>query len=240
MAATLKGAAEAAHNWKAGLGADRHLTTNRQGFWLFLRSASVYVLLFLGAFLLPTPWMRSACLLIMPLSIAALFVVGHDAAHHTLTPSRWLNRILGRLCLLPSYHTYTSWRHAHNTLHHGGTCLKGKHPDFAPFDKREFDALPAWRQGLERVYRAPLGVGLYYAMDFYRRYMLFPSGQNRSRYRELPGHRTAPLSVRPLRRSRSCGACLGLDEPEVRRSRKACGCLDRKAAGDRSEKFRLR
>ena len=53
MAATLKGAAEAAHNWKAGLGADRHLTTNRQGLWLFLRSASVYVLLFLGAFLLP-------------------------------------------------------------------------------------------------------------------------------------------------------------------------------------------
>jgi omega-6 fatty acid desaturase (delta-12 desaturase) len=180
MAATLKGAAEAAHNWKAGLGAGRHLTTNRQGLWLFLRSASVYVLLFLGAFLLPTPWMRSACLLIMPLSIAALFVVGHDAAHHTLTPSRWLNRILGRLCLLPSYHSYTSWSHAHNTLHHGGTCLKGKHPDFAPFDKREFDALPAWRQGLERVYRAPLGVGLYYAMDFYRRYMLFPSGQNRS------------------------------------------------------------
>ena len=180
MAATAKGAAAAAHNWKAGLGADRHLTTHRQGLWLFVRSASVYVLLFLGAFLLPTAWMRIACLLITPFAIAALFVVGHDAAHHTLTPSRRLNRILGRLCLLPSYHPFTSWCHAHNTLHHAGTCLKGKHPDFAPFDKHEFDSLPPWRQRLERVYRAPLGVGLCYVMDFYRRYMLFPRGQNRS------------------------------------------------------------
>ena len=102
----------------------------------------------------------------MPLSIAALFVVGHDAAHHTLTSSRWLNRILGRLCLLPSYHPYTSWCHAHNTLHHGGTCLKGKHPDFAPLGKHEFDSLPAWRQSLERIYRAPLGVGLCYVDGF--------------------------------------------------------------------------
>jgi acyl-lipid omega-6 desaturase (Delta-12 desaturase) len=179
-APAVKCAAEAAQTWKAQLPADRRLVTNSRGLWLFFRSSSIYVLLFLGAFLLPSPWMRGACLLITPLVIGALFVIGHDAAHHTLTPSRWLNRILGRLCLLPAYHPYTSWCHAHNVLHHAGTCLKGKHPDFAPLSKSEFDSLPMWRQRMERIHRAPLGVGLCYVLDFYGRYLLFPNRGNRS------------------------------------------------------------
>jgi omega-6 fatty acid desaturase (delta-12 desaturase) len=127
--------------------------------------------------------MRLGCLLAVPFSIGALFVIGHDAAHHSLTRSGWLNRILGRLAMLPAWHPYTSWSHAHNTLHHGGTCLKGKHPDFTPFSKEEFDRLPRWRQWLERIYRTPLGVGLCYALDFYVRYLLFPSAKHRPPYR---------------------------------------------------------
>jgi omega-6 fatty acid desaturase (delta-12 desaturase) len=124
--------------------------------------------------------MRVACALMMPLVIGALFVVGHDAAHQTLTPHRWLNRILGRLCLLPAYHPYTSWCHAHNVLHHGGTCLKGTHPDFTPLSKPEFDSLPPWRQHLERIYRSPFGIGVYNVLEFYGRVLLFPTGRNRS------------------------------------------------------------
>jgi acyl-lipid omega-6 desaturase (Delta-12 desaturase) len=173
-------AAEAARHWKARLPPERRRSTTGRGTWLFLRSASIYVVLFIGAFLLPAGWMRAACLLMLPWVIAALFVIGHDAAHHSLTGQSWLNRIIGRLCMLPAYHPYTSWCHAHNILHHAGTCLKGMHPDFAPLSKGEFDALPAWRQRLERIYRAPLGVGLCYVLDFYRRCLLFPATRKRS------------------------------------------------------------
>ena len=37
-----------------------------------------------------------------PLMIGALFIIGHDAAHNSFTPYGWLNRLLGRLVLLPA------------------------------------------------------------------------------------------------------------------------------------------
>jgi omega-6 fatty acid desaturase (delta-12 desaturase) len=91
-----------------------------------------------------------------------------------------LNHLLGRLALLPALHPYTSWVHAHNTLHHGGTCLKGTHPDFVPLSKDDFDRLRPWRRALERFYRSPLGVGFRYATEFYPRYLLFPKSGRRS------------------------------------------------------------
>jgi omega-6 fatty acid desaturase (delta-12 desaturase) len=120
--------------------------------------------------------MQALAVLALPTVMGSLFVIAHDAGHHSLVPGRWLNRVIGRLAMLPALHPYAAWVHAHNTLHHGGTCLKGMHPDFAPLAKAEFDQLPAWRQRLERIYRSPLGVGLAYAVDFYGRYLLFPSG----------------------------------------------------------------
>jgi acyl-lipid omega-6 desaturase (Delta-12 desaturase) len=179
----LAGAAQAARGWRASLPPERRRSTNLRGGGIFALNAIVYVLLFLGALLLPAWWMRLACILATPTMIGALFVIGHDAAHNSLTRSGWLNRVLGRLAMLPAWHPYTSWCHAHNTLHHGGTCLKGKHPDFTPLSKEEFDRLPRWRRWLERVYRSPLGVGLCYTVDFYFGYLLFPSAAHRSPYR---------------------------------------------------------
>src|SRR5262249_34022157 len=142
--------------------------------------ATVYLATFAGMFLLPTWGARLLCLIVQPIAIGMLFVIGHDAAHNSLTPIGWLNRILGRLVMLPAYHPYTSWSHAHNTLHHGWTNFKGRHPDFAPFTKEEFDRLPAWRRWLGRFYRSSVGIGPCYMIDFYGRFLLFPSARNRS------------------------------------------------------------
>ena len=150
----------------------------RRGLVYFLRSAALYLALFVVAAMAPWWWLRLLSLGALPFVIGGLFVVGHDAAHHSLTPSRRLNRILGRLAMLPAWHPYTAWSHAHNTLHHGGTCLKGTHPDFTPLTKDEFDRLPAWRRALERFYRSPPGVGFAYVFDFYRRYLLLPPRAN--------------------------------------------------------------
>jgi omega-6 fatty acid desaturase (delta-12 desaturase) len=168
------GAADQARAWRAGLpGACRRRSDWRGGL-IFALSASLFVLVFLGMFLLPFWWLRAAALAAQPLVIGALFVIGHDACHGSLVRTGWLNRALGRAALLPAWHPYTSWIHAHNTLHHGATCLKGREPAFPPFTKGEFDRLPLWRRLLERLYRTPPGIGVYYAVDFYLRRLLFP------------------------------------------------------------------
>ncbi len=110
-----------------------------------------------------------------PLAIGALFVVGHDACHNALTPLGWLNRLMGRLSFLPAWHPFTSWTQCHNRLHHGGTNLKGRESAFVPFTKAEFDRLPTWRRWLEYGYRTPLGIGVFYAIDFWLCRLVFPT-----------------------------------------------------------------
>jgi omega-6 fatty acid desaturase (delta-12 desaturase) len=99
--------------------------------------------------------------------IAMLFVVGHDACHGSFTPSKMLNAWIGRAAFLPSLTPFTGWDIGHNQTHHVYTNLKGRDYVWAPFSKAEFDALPPWRRWLERYYRSPLGVGLYYAIEIW-------------------------------------------------------------------------
>jgi omega-6 fatty acid desaturase (delta-12 desaturase) len=166
--------ADAARAWRAALPHDLRRSSNVRGGLIFTLQASLYLLLFLGTFLLPSPWLRFAAVAFMPLVIGGLFVIGHDACHGTLVASGRGNRLLGRLALLPAWHPFSSWVYSHNTLHHGWTNLKGREPAFPPFTKEEYDALPAWRRLLERFYRSPAGVGIFYAVDFYLKRLLFP------------------------------------------------------------------
>lgn len=176
-------AADAARAWRSQLPRERRLRSYIRGCAIFALSAVGYVGLFLGMFLLPTWWARLLALSGVPLAIGGLFVIGHDACHNTLTPSGWLNRILGRLAMLPAFHPYTSWAYAHNTLHHAWTNFKGRHPDFPPLSKEEYDNLSGYRKVLERIYRSPLGVGLNYAVEFFLGYLIFPQNKTISRYR---------------------------------------------------------
>ncbi len=176
-------AAEQARAWRGALPRECWQRSDLRGGIIFAFSATLFILLFLGMFWLPVWWMRLAALVTQPWVIGALFIIGHDACHGSLVRTGWLNRLLGRLCFLPAWHPYTSWAWAHNALHHGGTNLKGKEPAFPPFSKEEFDALPLWRRLLERLYRTPPGIGLYYAVDFYAYRLLFPPAGQRSPYR---------------------------------------------------------
>jgi omega-6 fatty acid desaturase (delta-12 desaturase) len=167
-------AADQARAWRAGLPRGRRRRSDWRGGVIFTVSVALFVLLFLGMFLLPFWWLRAAAITAQPWVIGALFVIGHDACHGSLVRTGWLNRALGRAALLPALHPYSSWVHAHNTLHHGWTCFKGREPAFPPFTKEEFDRLPLWRRLLERLYRTPPGIGVYYAIDFYVCRLLFP------------------------------------------------------------------
>src|SRR4051794_32970211 len=107
-------------------------------------------------------------------AIAMLFVVGHDACHGSFTASRRLNGWIGRIAFLPSLTPFRSGELGHNQTHHVYTNLKPLDYVWMPFSREEFDALPWWRRGLERAYRTPLGVGLYYAVEIWGRRLIVP------------------------------------------------------------------
>lgn len=107
--------------------------------------------------------------------IGRLFILGHDACHQSLTRHRTLNRWVGRLVFLPSMTPYSLWDIGHNLVHHGYTNLKGFDFVWEPRTLQEFQALPAWRQKLERVYRSGWAPWLYYLVEIWWGRMMFPS-----------------------------------------------------------------
>lgn len=125
--------------------------------------------------------------------IGRLFILGHDACHQSLTPHRTLNRWLGRLVFLPSMTPYSLWDVGHNVVHHGYTNLKGFDFVWEPRTLQEFEALPAWRRALERVYRSGWAPWLYYLVEIWWGRMMFPGKQ-----------------VMPTRRQAFLWDCLGV------------------------------
>lgn len=109
------------------------------------------------------------------LVIGRLFILGHDACHHSLTPHRRLNTWLGRLVFLPSLTPYSLWNIGHNVVHHGYTNLKNFDFVWQPLSLDEYRALPRWRRQLERMYRSGWAPGLYYAIEMWWKRMYFPS-----------------------------------------------------------------
>jgi omega-6 fatty acid desaturase (delta-12 desaturase) len=107
--------------------------------------------------------------------IGRLFIIGHDACHHSLTPHRTLNKWLGRIAFLPSLTPYSLWEVGHNVVHHGYTNLKGFDFIWAPFTLQEFGALRPSRRLLERIYRSGWAPGLYYLIEVWWHRMFFPA-----------------------------------------------------------------
>src|SRR5579862_5718664 len=109
--------------------------------------------------------------------LAVLFVIGHDACHGSFTSRRWLNLSVGRIAFLPTLTPFSTWELSHNLTHHVYTNLKQLDYVWTPLSKGEYDALPGWRRRLERVYRHPLGLALYYPVEIWWRRLLFTSGK---------------------------------------------------------------
>ncbi|RKP47831.1 fatty acid desaturase [Pararobbsia silviterrae] len=145
-----------------------------------------YVLLFVllaGVVVFQSVLAKLACALSAGFVTGRLFIIGHDACHQSLTVHRRLNKWIGRITFLPSLTPYSLWDVGHNVVHHGFTNLKGTDFVWAPLTQAEYDALPAHRRLLERLYRCGFGSGLYYLYEMWWRKMLFP---NR---REMPTRR---------------------------------------------------
>ncbi len=141
---------------------------------LFLIDLAVYALAVAGAVYLENPALKVLCAIVAGGVISAIFVIAHDAAHGAYTDSKMLNKLIGRLAFLPTLHNYSLWQIAHNRQHHRVTNLKGRN-SWSPMSKAEYDALPAWRRMVERLYRSPLGLGAYYLVERWWKDKFFPT-----------------------------------------------------------------
>jgi omega-6 fatty acid desaturase (delta-12 desaturase) len=106
--------------------------------------------------------------------IGVLFIVGHDAAHNSLTPYRVLNQVVGRVAFLPSLHSFSLWDLSHNRTHHRFNNVRGIDYLWEPATPAEFRSMHPVRRLLYRLWRNPVGVGLYYLPVMWARRLFIP------------------------------------------------------------------
>jgi len=142
---------------------------------LFVFDWALFVAFISAAILLTPWWAKLGCSVAAGIMIGRLFIIGHDACHQSYTPYRRLNRLLGRLAMLPSLTPYSLWQVGHNVVHHGYTNLKGVDFVWAPMTLEEFSSLSPARRTLERIYRSGWGSALYYFIEMWWLRMFFPN-----------------------------------------------------------------
>ena len=119
-------------------------------------------------------WKQLGFSVIAGFCTAGLLIVAHDACHHSLTPNRLLNRVIGTLAFLPALHAYSLWRHGHNFLHHLHTNQRGLDYVWEPLSPSEYQSLPAWNKLKYRFYRSFIGHYFYYPCEIWIRRRFIP------------------------------------------------------------------
>ncbi len=133
-------------------------TETWRGVTVFAVDFAVWMAAVAGVLFLEPLWAKIACSLIAGLKISNLSSLGHEFAHGTLVRGAGFNKLLAVLSFMPGLFNYHLWVYDHHVLHHAN--VNGTHRDaMTPFSKAEYDALPAHRRLLERIYRAPVGLG---------------------------------------------------------------------------------
>lgn len=145
--------------------------------WLLIVDLAVYGSLLAGTVAFEPWWAKLICGLGAGICIGRLFIIGHDACHQSFTPNAKLNKVLGRISMLPSLTPYSLWQVGHNVVHHGYTNLKGTDFVWAPLTREEYQAMSPSRRVLEHIYRSGWGPWLYYFIEMWWLRMFFPNKQ---------------------------------------------------------------
>lgn len=143
------------------------------GLAFFAVDALVYALALFGTVVAPQWWLKGLCSVVAGFCTSGLLIVAHDACHQSLTPNRWLNRVIGTLAFLPALHAWSLWRHGHNFLHHLHTNQRGLDYAWEPLTPREFANLSAWSRWRYQFYRTMAGHFFYYPVEvwWWRRFI---------------------------------------------------------------------
>lgn len=139
---------------------------------IFLIVFSMYLTVWLASLNAQAIWLKAILGIMSGQAIGILFVIGHDAAHGSLTDRPLLNRTLAILAFLPSLHPVCTWEIEHNKLHHGWTNLKGMDPVYPPMSPEEFERLSPFAKRVHKFYRSVWGFGCYYLFDIWLKVLI--------------------------------------------------------------------
>ena len=118
-------------------------------------------------------------------TLVGLFVLGHDCGHGAFSRRRWVNTVIGHLCMAPLSNGFHTWCVTHDH-HHAHTQRRGEEVDWAANLRTEEElAATTWRgEPITRLgYAIPFGVFLWILWNTVRRGLLV--------HRMLPPERLA-------------------------------------------------
>ena len=142
--------------------ADCHDNPTWKGLAYLALDLAMYAAVVAGLVLVDSPWLLVPLWILAGLTISALFIVGHDAAHGALFRSQRLAYLAGQFAMLPSLHLYEAWCFGHNRIHHGHTTRQEMDYVWHPLTPEQFRVLSPLSQLVHRVEWSCLGAGLYY------------------------------------------------------------------------------
>jgi omega-6 fatty acid desaturase (delta-12 desaturase) len=155
---------------RTNMGDEARQRSTAKGLLVFAISVIPYALALAGFLMLDGWLLKALSAALFTVSLPMLFIVGHDACHQSLTPHRWLNKLIGRLTMAPTWHAYSVWDLGHNGLHHAWTNVRGKDFTWTPLSEDDYAALSPLGRFLQRRYRTWYGLGFYYLIEIWTRY----------------------------------------------------------------------
>jgi len=156
-------APNAGASWRA-LG--RVLATSGICLWLlsFLGAAGGPALLWEGPALVAV-WIFYGWVLV------GLFALGHDCGHGAFSSRKWVNTLIGHLCMSPLGNSLVAWQITHDH-HHRYTQLRGQEVDWSANLRTRADLRSPSRRHAPLVrlgYRLPLGIFIWIGWNTLRR-----------------------------------------------------------------------
>ncbi len=127
-----------------------------RGLFLFGRDVVIFGLAVWGLLSTNNPLLLVPLWLLAGISVAGLFVIGHDAAHDALFDSKRLNGVVARLSMLPSLHAVEVWVFGHNRVHHGHTLKQGLDFVWHPLTVEQYEELGPPRQAAPQARVGPV------------------------------------------------------------------------------------
>ena len=129
------------------------------------RDLLIYGATVAGLVLFDNPFVVVGLWVLSALVVSGLFVIGHDAAHGALFSGRRLNRVVGTIAMLPSWHVYEGWVLGHNRIHHAYTVREGFDFVWHPYTVEQYRAMSRLGRLRHRFEWSWIGAGAYYLRE---------------------------------------------------------------------------
>jgi len=155
----------------------------RKGAFVVARAIILWVASLAILFSGDNPFVIFFGLIFASLTLAGMFVVGHDCAHGSLFNSKKANKVIGRLLFLPELHSYEAWLLGHNRLHHGHTVREQMDFVWQPSRVEEYNEMNKFRKFQHRVEWSFIGAGFYYIRNVWWDKMIYFTPPERYRTR---------------------------------------------------------